>query len=256
MEVVSTNEFASPPKCHQREQGVHASENSEVKNEKEIFSYSVHTSDQSQQCNGSNHEDEKSENCRLYHRNCSEHRINCFSPTLPVPGHITDTKSLIKVSRDSGCFDDIPITTLTINENSFPNQTSPTVSDRSSSSTGFASHTDETGIHGMNEDSFFEEECSEKSRDTSTEKHSSSTENISSDQTEKSECPHQEGINKPLLVTCQSNNIETKIRDMDRKNPQLVGKHVSAGIGSSSQSRRISGSKFNSARSIFEQNAN
>merc|ERR1719189_465507 len=88
--------------------------------------------------------------------------MSSLSPRLPHPGHMSNRNSTIKVSRDSGCFDDTSLTTLTINENCFPNRTSPTASDRSSHSAGIASHTDESGIHNMNEECFFDDDENEK----------------------------------------------------------------------------------------------
>ena len=255
MDVISTNDCALPSKYYHLEQRIHTSAISAVENEKETFSNSVHAPDQSHDFNGSNQQDEEPDHCNLYHQNCSERPISCLSPTLHSPCHIKNRKSPVKLTGDSGCFDDIPLTNLTINKTSFPSQTSPTVSNRSYSSAGLASHTDESGTHAMNEDDSFEEEGSETCRGAIKDPHSSSTGNVSSDPKEKSEYPQQEGKNKIHLATCQFNNIETKISDNDRKNPTLARKHERGDIRTSSQSGKISGSKFNSARSVFEQNS-
>ena len=258
MDALSTKDFTSPSKRYPVEKGVHSNEHPAITTGKEAFSNLVHTPDQSKQFNSCNSQDQEPERSiflghTMYQQHSSEHGMSSLSPRLPHPGHITNRNSSIKVSRDSGCFDDTSLTTLTINETSFPNRTSPTASDRSSHSAGLASHTDESGIHNMNEDCFFEEEESEKSLGTYKEKHSSRTRNISSDSKQKSVYPHQAGLNKNPLVTCQSNNIESKISDKEGKYTSVVGKYGRGCVGSSAQPERISESKFNSVRNIFEQ---
>ena len=109
---------------------------------------------------GENHQDDHNSPCpnanKMYNDTMSSHgKISLPSNINHQDGLRNKNTSVAKASRDSGCFDDTSLTTLTINETNFPPRTSPTASDRSSHSTGLASHTDESGIHNMNEDCFF-----------------------------------------------------------------------------------------------------
>ena len=179
----------------------------------------------------------------MYHQNDLEDSLSSLSPRLPHPSNMSyKNSSSIKVSRDSGCFDDTSLTTLTISENSFPNRTSPTASDRSSHSAGLASHTDESGIHNMNEDCFFEEEENEKTASGYRNR------NFSTDSKPRSLFLQPSEPNK--TSSKRYSNIEPT-SDKDNKYNVLVGKY-GRGIPSG-QSERITESKFNSVRSIFEQ---
>ena len=180
----------------------------------------------------------------MYHPNDLEDGLGSLSPRLSHPTNMPyKNNSSIKVSRDSGCFDDTSLTTLTISENSFPNRTSPTASDRSSHSAGLASHTDESGIHNMNEDCFFEEDENEKTSGSYRNR------NISSDSKQRAIFFQPSELNK-TSQTGQTHNPEST-PNKDRKYSALVGKY-GRGIGSN-QSERITESKFNSVRSMFEQ---
>ena len=192
----------------------------------------------------------------MFHQNASERRLDSLSPRLTHPGIISNKHSSTKVSRDSGCFDDSSLTTLTINESSFPTRTSPTASDRSSHSAGLASHTDESGIHNMNEDCFFEEEENERSSSSGNkEKEVLRSRNISTDSKQKSVfLQHSEASKSPVVPCSRYSKTESIPPNPEGKYPSLVGKY---GRGmSSSQSERISESRFNSVRNIFEQKGN
>ena len=175
-----------------------------------------------------------------------EDGLGSLSPRLSHPNMSYKNNASIKVSRDSGCFDDTSLTTLTISENSFPIRTSPTASDRSSHSAGLASHTDESGIHNMNEDCFFEDDDGEKTVGNYRNR------NISSDSKQRSIFNQPSELNKSSSKAGKSNNIEL-VPERDGKYSALVGKY-GRGNGSN-QSERISESKFNSVRNIFEQKA-
>lgn len=220
-----------------------------------------------------------------------EHGKNSLSPRLPHQGTGEKRNASTKVSRDSGCFDDTSLTTLAINESTFPIRTSPTASDRSSHSAGLASHTDESGIHNMNEDCFFEDEENEKSSGTYKEKQLLKTRNTLSDSKQKSSYMQQPTVGKSPLAKHRSSHIGSKKGDEnpiqqhpaewekdisrikieptccdgvnncgdDRSNKEgkytsLVGRY-GRGSGGSNLAERISESKFNSVRSIFEQKA-
>ena len=154
-----------------------------------------------------------------------------------------------KVSRDSGCFDDASLTTLAISENVFPTRTSPTASDRSSHSAGLASHTDESGIHNMNEDCFFEEDENDKTSCMYKGNNSSRKFNNPADSKDMSVFVLRQDAKSPS-VKCRS-SITENISRVDENVPSINGKFGrSTGSG---QSDRITESKFNSVRSIFEQ---
>ena len=238
--------------------------------------------------NNSEHQDRCNYSNPICHQNILEHGKNSLSPRLQHQGMVEKRNASTKVSRDSGCFDDTSLTTLAINDTTFPIRTSPTASDRSSHSAGLASHTDESGIHNMNEDCFFEDEENEKSSGTYKEKQLLKTRNILSDSKQKSSyVPQYQQVEKSPLTKRRSSNIALKKGDdnpiqrhpewdkeisrikiessgdgvnnsddmsnKDGKYASLVGKY---GRGSGSNiAERISESKFNSVRSIFEQKA-
>ena len=181
-----------------------------------------------------------------YLENDLEDGLGSLSPRFSHPNMSYKNNSSIKVSRDSGCFDDTSLTTLTISENSFPNRTSPTASDRSSHSAGLASHTDESGIHNMNEDCFFEEDDNERTTGGHRNR------NVSSDSKQRSIFIQPSELNKSSSKSGRTNNIESAL-DRDSKYNALVGKYGrQSGIN---QSERVTESKFNSVRNIFEQKA-
>ena len=228
--------------------------------------------------NESEHQGRNTYPNHMYRHNICEPGNGPLSPRLVHQALVENRgASSKKVSRDSGCFDDTSLTTLA--------RTSPTASDRSSHSAGIHSHTDESGIHNMNEDCFFEEDERENSLSMYKEKQPLKTQTILSDPKQKSSytqlhtnvqsplvknrsihTPLSKGPENPLE---QHSNLEKDVSKMniessgnrfntyddtsnkDSKYPSLVERYGRS--GGRNPSERISESKFNSVRSIFEQ---
>ena len=253
--MLSSNEFTTPTKTrYQAESTKFSSDNpnnisltsSSSTPSKEIcFSGTSYSEDKSKFMQSRHQHDRPRIASERFSQTDVESHLSSLSPRLPHQNFNMSSK----VSRDSGCFDDASLTTLAISENVFPTRTSPTASDRSSHSAGLASHTDESGIHNMNEDCFFEEDENDKTSCMYKGNNSSRKFNNPAESKDMSVfLPHQDA--KSPSIKCRSSNTK-HISQVDENVPSINGKFGrSAGSG---QSDRITESKFNSVRSIFEQ---
>ena len=253
--MLSSNEFTTPTKTRYQAEStkfssdtpnnISLTSSSSTPSKEICFAGSSYLEDKSK-FNQSRHQHDRSRiaNKRFPQTDVESH-LSSLSPRLPHQNYNMSSK----VSRDSGCFDDASLTTLAISENVFPTRTSPTASDRSSHSAGLASHTDESGIHNMNEDCFFEEDEHDKTSCMYKSNNSSKKFNHSADSKEISVfLPHQNA--KSPSIKCRSSNTK-HISQVDENVSSINGKFGrSTGSG---QSDRITESKFNSVRSIFEQ---